>query len=302
MSSQTALRVALEWTPSTNHTGIFLAISQGFYSDLGLDVQIVPLNGIASSKRLATGDVDLALCASESLFAFAETGKSQLQAIYAVFQGDIGAVASTTVQHMRDLSDKSYGSYDARYENAVIRAMVDKDGGDASKVQFVKQQGSASLFDAMKQGGVDATWVFVPWEGVEAEMEGAQVKLFDPADYDIPYGYSLVVARNASAKKLNDGVLRNFVKASRKGYELAKKDIDAAVQALEPHCSRPRRFLHGSQTRINALYGDGSQLGTMTESKWQGWITWLEQHGMMRTGSVEASGLFTNEFHPKDPD
>lgn len=43
------------------------------------------------------------------------------------------------------------------------------------------------------QGGADATWVFMPWEGVLARRAGVELHAFNPEAY-LDYGYSPVVA------------------------------------------------------------------------------------------------------------
>ena len=36
------VRFALDWTPNTNHTGIYVAAAKGWYRDAGVDLQILP--------------------------------------------------------------------------------------------------------------------------------------------------------------------------------------------------------------------------------------------------------------------
>jgi len=36
------LTIALDWTPNTNHTGFYVAKGMGWYSEVGLDVDIIP--------------------------------------------------------------------------------------------------------------------------------------------------------------------------------------------------------------------------------------------------------------------
>ena len=45
----TKVTFCLDWTPNTNHTGIYAAKALGYYEDAGLDVEIVqpPENGAA---------------------------------------------------------------------------------------------------------------------------------------------------------------------------------------------------------------------------------------------------------------
>lgn len=303
MPATTTIRVALDWTPNTIHSGLFIAQARGLYSSAGLDVQLLPPDEDYSkspAKRLETGEVDLAICPSESCIAYAESGKMQLQAIYAILQRDASAIVSTKLNSVAQLGEgKVYGSYNARYEDAIVRSMVTTDGGNGDGVKIERQQGKLSLFEATKSGEIDATWVFVPWEGVEAELDGTKANYFRPNDYDIPYGYSPVIARKVGAGGVDDAVLKKFVKATREAYETVELDAKKGVQALKPHC-RPERseeFLDKSQAAINKFYSDGSQLGTMSEQKWTTWLTWLEEQKMLQPGVVQAKSLYTNEFH-----
>jgi len=303
MSTPTTIRVALDWTPNTIHTGLFLAQARGLYSSAGLDVQLLsPDEDYSKSpaKRLEHGEVDLAICPSESCVAYAESGKMHLQAIYAILQRDASAIVATKLNRVAELGDgKVYGSYNARYEDAIVKAMVTRDGGNGDGVKIERQQGKLSLFEATKSGKIDATWVFVPWEGVEAELDGTAANYFRTEDFEIPYGYSPVIARNATTGGVDGEVLKKFVKATREAYESIELDAKVGVQALKPHC-RPERseeFLKKSQENINKFYSDGSQLGTMSEQRWETWISWLEEQKMVQAGSVKVDSLFTNEFH-----
>lgn len=223
-----------------------------------------------------------------------------LQAIYAILQGDASAIMSTTLRSPRELGEGGvYGSYDARYEVAIVKDVVEKDGGNGEGVKIVRPNGNVSMFEAVKKGEIDATWVFVPWEGVEAELEGKEFCYFRMEDFGIEYGYSHVIARKVGEGGVDEDVLRRFVKATRLGYEAALSDVGTAMESLRAHC-RPQRsveMLSKSQERINQFYGDGSQLGTMSEERWKTWIAWLEEKKIMEPNAVEVGKLFTNEFH-----
>ena len=305
---KTTLRVALDWTPNTIHTGLFLAQHLGLYSSAGLDVQLLspdPAYATSPAKQLEQGAADLAICPSESCIAYAENGKMHLQAIYAILQRDASAIYSKGLERVGELGSggKVYGSYNARFEDAIVRAVVERDGGKGEAVEIQRETGRLSLFEAARKGEVDATWVFVPWEGVEAELEGVEGRYFRLEEYGVPYGYSPVIARRADGKEgeaVSGEVLRKFVEATREAYEIVSKDVKAGVEALRPFC-RPERseeFLVKSQERINEFYEDGSgRLGSMSEAKWRSWIAWLGEQKMLEAGAVKVDSIFTNEFH-----
>ena len=59
------ITVVLDWTPNTNHTGIYVALEKGYFKEMGLDVDIIqpPEDGatplVASGKAQFGIDLDL---------------------------------------------------------------------------------------------------------------------------------------------------------------------------------------------------------------------------------------------------
>ena len=45
------VRLALDWTPNTNHTGFFVAKANGWYDDAGVDLQVLPVCDARRRKR-----------------------------------------------------------------------------------------------------------------------------------------------------------------------------------------------------------------------------------------------------------
>lgn len=61
-SPRTPIKVALDWTPNTIHSGLFIAKEAGIYENRGLDVQLLPPDADYSktpAKRVEGGEVDL---------------------------------------------------------------------------------------------------------------------------------------------------------------------------------------------------------------------------------------------------
>lgn len=305
MPSPATIRIALDWTPNTIHSGLFIAQAKRLYLEAGLDVQLLspdPSYSTTPARRLEAGQVELAICPSESCIAYAESGKTKLEAIYAILQKDASAIVSigSSFSSLKDLQSGKYGSYNARYEDHIVRAMVNADGGDGNQVTIENTKGKLSLFDELKAGTVDATWIFLPWEGVEAHQEGVKLNVFRTEDYGVPYGYSPVIARNASSNTgISDDALQRFVKATREGYEIALRDPDAAVQALREHCvpTRSDEFLLASQKDINKYYQDHGDLGYMENAKWDTWLKWLKERKLVAKQDLSADDLFSVKYH-----
>ena len=59
--------VSLDWTPNTNHTGLYVALAKGYYADAGLNVKIVqPPEGDAIAA-CSSGQVQFGSHLSSSL-------------------------------------------------------------------------------------------------------------------------------------------------------------------------------------------------------------------------------------------
>ena len=47
-AAQEKLSVALDWTPNTNHVGLYVAQAKGWFEEAGLDVDILPYTDTSS--------------------------------------------------------------------------------------------------------------------------------------------------------------------------------------------------------------------------------------------------------------
>jgi NitT/TauT family transport system substrate-binding protein len=176
--------------------------------------------------------------------------------------------------------------------------MVTNDGGNGKSIQLEKSEGKLSMFEAVKEGRIDATWIFLPWEGVEAETEGVETKVFKLADYGVPYGFSPVIARNAGSSPSED-VLAAFGAATREGYQHAIDHPDDAAEVLGDVVTpaRSKDFLSRSQASINEYYSDGNKLGFMDPAKWSDFVSWLRKQDLLQgPNDIKDVDIFTNEF------
>ena len=67
--AQEKITFCLDWTPNTNHTGLYVAQAKGYYEEAGLDVEIVqpPENGAA--LMCAAGQAQFAIEAQDTMAA-----------------------------------------------------------------------------------------------------------------------------------------------------------------------------------------------------------------------------------------
>jgi NitT/TauT family transport system substrate-binding protein len=309
------LELALDWTPNTNHTGIFVAEAEGYFADAGLDVAIrSPAEddyAETPAKRVATGKSDLAIAPSESAISYhTHPDYPDLTAVAAVCQRDTSAIVTlgdSGIDRPAELDGRTYASYDARFEDHIVRQLIRNDGGDGD-IEIVTPP-KLGIPNTLLDGSADATWVFMPWEGLLAERDGIELKAFRLDDYGVPYGYTPTLLAAPETIESDAGLLADVLDAIGRGYEFAAANPVSAADLLcrsgeGPHLD-DREFVRESQRRIApASLTDDGDWGVMARKRWADFVDWLVEEGILTTldgeqlgfADVSPDALFTNEF------
>ena len=307
----TPIRLALDRTPNTNHTGFYVALAKGAYKDAGLDVQIISPDEenyqTMPARRVAQSDAHLAITPSESVISYQSNGVP-LVAVATLLARDISAIMTlkeSGIDRPSELDGKVYASYGARYEEDLIRQLVQNDGG---RGQFVAHKMPwAGIWRALLTREVDAAWFWLTWEGVKADIEGVDLNQFLFDEYEIPYSYNPVLTAHREWIDLNGDALRKFLEATAAGFRYAVKNPDEAARILIKTANHPalsnRNFVEQSQQMVSGYYLDGDgQWGFMHRPIWLSFINWMIRNRMLtdKDGELilqlDVDTLFTNEF------
>src|SRR5256886_15045086 len=128
----TSMDLALDWTPNTNHTGIYVALAQNWYRAEGIDLRLLPYSASVSPDVLvSTGKADVGVGFTEGVVADAAVGQPVVS-IAAIIQHNTSALvtlASSGLARPRMLDGKTYGAFGAPYETAVVGEIIKRDGG-----------------------------------------------------------------------------------------------------------------------------------------------------------------------------
>src|SRR5260370_16223787 len=72
----TNMNLALDWTPNTNHTGIYVALAQNWYRAEGIDLHLLPYSANVSPDVLvSSGKADVGVSATEVIVTDAAVGQ-----------------------------------------------------------------------------------------------------------------------------------------------------------------------------------------------------------------------------------
>jgi NitT/TauT family transport system substrate-binding protein/putative hydroxymethylpyrimidine transport system substrate-binding protein len=168
--------VALDFTPNAAHAPIFAAGSPGPERPTVRIAIRQPTSSTDSLKLLLTGRADLAVLDIHDLGLARERGED-LVGVGALVNRQLAAViAGPGVRRPRDLEGRRVGVTGLPSDDAVLRAVVERDGGDFDRVRRVTIGFSA--VPSLVARKVDAVTAFWNVEGVALHARGVRTHEF----------------------------------------------------------------------------------------------------------------------------
>lgn len=223
--------LALDFTPNAVHAGIYAATREGEDSKRGLalDVQ-APSASTDSLRLLASGEADLAVVDIHDLGLARERG-ADLIGVGALVQRPLAAViARSGVERPRDLEGRRVGVTGLPSDEAVLRAVVQSDGGDLDEVQQVTI-GFSAVRDLLA-GNVDAATAFWNAEGVTLRERGVDTSEFRVDDFGAPSYPELVLAARRETVAEERTLIEDTLAALAAGTESALAERERAAAEI----------------------------------------------------------------------
>lgn len=299
------LTIALDWTPNTNHAGLFLAQQQGLYAAAGLEVALLsPAQdeyATTPARRLVAGEVDLAVASSETVLSYRTAAVPvELTAVAALLQQDTSAIAvlaASGIERPAQLDGRIYASYQARFEDRIVAELVKWDGGQGHLL--LEYPPKLDIWNRLLQGQAAATWIFLGWEGAQAKLADVALRTFALADYGIPYGYTPILVSSPPVLASKRAAIARFLQVTGAGYRQAVTDPAAAAQRLAQTGLPAFTDVPFVQTSLELLQPyfltAAGEWGQMDLLKWAAFVAWLEATGLLvPTAHTVPDKLFIN--------
>ena len=300
----TKITFVLDWTPNTNHTGLYVAQEKGYFADAGLSVEIVQPPEGGAEVLVASGKAQFGVSFQDSL-APALVGDNALpvSAVAALIQHNTSGIISRKGEGMetpKGMEGKKYATWEGPIELETIRKVVEADGGDYSKVELIPSTVTDEV-SALKTKSVDAIWIFYGWAGVKTELAGIDTDYFAFADIDpvLDYYTPVVISSNAFLEE-NPETAKAFLAALAKGYEDAIADPEKAADILcKAAPELDKELVLASQKYLSAQYkAEVERWGYIDPTRWNAFYNWLNEKGLSDPKLPENVG-FTNDYLPE---
>jgi ABC-type nitrate/sulfonate/bicarbonate transport system substrate-binding protein len=293
--------VVLDWTPNTNHTGLYVAQDKGYFEEEGLDVEIIMPGEAGADQLVASGKADFGVSYQESITQARVQGVP-LVSIAAVIQHNTSGFASPVEKNIaspKDFAGKTYGGWGSPVEKSVISSLMRQENADVDNVSIVNM-GDTDFFTAVKRD-IDFAWIYYGWTGIEAELRGEKINMIYLTDYseNLDY-YTPVLATNEEKLKSNPDQVKKFLKAVSKGYEFAiENPTEAADSLIEAAPDLDQELVKKSQEWLASRYQDDApRWGEQKQEVWENYANWMFENELLEK-QLDAKAAFTNNYLPE---
>lgn len=299
-SELTPVKFALDWTPNTNHTGIYVAKEKGFFEEQGLDVEILMPGEVGVNQLLGSGKVDFGISYQEGLTQARAEGLP-LVSIAAVIQHNTAGYASPVekdITEPKDFEGKKFGAYGSDLEQAMMKTIMEQNNADIDEVDFITT-GDSDFFVAVERD-VDFSLVYYAWTGIEAEIRGVDLNMVYLADFSEKLDfYTPIIATSEEMIEKDSETVEAFTHAAVKGYEYAIENPEEAADILiESEPDLDPELVKRSQEWLSPRYqDDADQFGIQEKERWENFAEFMLENKIIDE-PVDVGEAFTNEFLP----
>lgn len=300
----TKITFCLDWTPNTNHTGIYAAQALGYFEVAGLDVSIVqpPENGAV--LMCAAGQAEFAVDAQDTMAASLDLDEPLgVTAVAAMIQHNTSGILSRAgdgITSPKGLAGKTYSTWESPIEMAMIKYCMEQEGASFDDLTLIPNDITDEPA-ALAAHQTDAVWVFYGWSGVNSEVEGVDCDYWNFSDIapELDYYTPVLLANNEFLEK-DPETAKAFLDAARRGYEYAiENPKEAADMLIEGDSTGSLKgsedLVYASQEWLSSKYiDDAEQWGVIDPERWDAFYGWLYENELT-SHDLRTMG-YTNDY------
>lgn len=292
------VELVLDWTPNTNHTGIYTAIEKGYFQEVGIDLTVVqpPEDGaelLVGSHRAQFG------ISFQDTLASSFVQNIPVTAIAAILQHNTSGILSLKEKNItspKQLMDHNYATWNLPIEQAILQKSVELDGGAFSRVEKIPNT-VTDIISALSTT-IDSVWVYEGWDKVAADNYGLETNYWAFKDIHPVFDYyTPVLIANNEVIAQNPDLVKRFMSAITKGYQYSAQNPEESAKILLKYAPElDEKLVINSQKIVSTYYVDeGVPFGYIDPTRWNNFYEWLNENNLV-DGVLETDKGFTNEF------
>ncbi|MPX41878.1 ABC transporter substrate-binding protein, partial [Moraxella catarrhalis] len=208
------LIIALDWVPNTNHTGLYVALDQGYFKEAGFDAKIVQPSEDSTSTLVANKRADFGVYFQPNMVKRLNKGEP-ITAVAAITQhssAGLLSLAKLGADKPQDLQGERYSTWEDPVDDAVVEQIV---GTPLKKIPGE----STDATTALRMNQFDYIMAYYSWDGIHADIKGVDTNFFYLKDADPIFDYyaPLLIANNDELKN-HPEKYKKALAAIKQGY------------------------------------------------------------------------------------
>lgn len=178
------LIIALDWVPNTNHTGLYVALENGYFKNQGFDVKIVQPSEDSASTLVANNRADLGVYFQPNMVKRLNKGEPIVAVATIVQHNNAGLLSlkSLGASTPKDLHGKLYSTWEDPVDDATVAEIV---GKPLHKIPGE----STDATTALKMNQFDYILAYYSWDGIHAGLKGEPTNFFYLKDHNPAFDY-----------------------------------------------------------------------------------------------------------------
>lgn len=282
--SLTEITVVLDWTPNTNHSGLYAAQKMGYYEEAGLKVNIVQPPEDGAMALIAGGKAEFGIGFQDAM-APALCEELDIVALAAVTQHNLSGIISKKdkgITAFRNMEGATYATWGSPIEQMILKYCMEKQGGDFKKLKMIDST-VTDVLTALDTDMIDTVWVYEYWDVVKARVEGYDYNYIDFKMVDDTMDYYTPVI--ISAEKYIDEnyeTAKSFIAATKRGYEYCSRHYEEAAEILldaDPTLDE-NLVVASAEFMADKYVDENGSWGRIDEERWNKFYSWLYEEGL----------------------
>ena len=302
--SSSVLTYNMAWLPQGSQAGFVVADDRGFYSDAGIEVEIVRgFGGIRTVNEVARGIFDFGY-GDPVAVALNRLNGGQTRLIGSINSQHPGGLCFVADRHEiespEDLQGLTIGGGQSSPMQAFVPAWLELNGISRDSITLL-QMDPAVVDAALIEGSIDVCecWrgsnrAFLEHRALEA---GVSIRAIDYRDFGIDmYGSGIVASEQILAERPD--VVRDFLVATYRGYAWALAHPEDAAEIMKRHYPILNDEITLQQiVETNELTGGEESLGILNPERMRTSMAFLER-AFDLGGNVNTLDIYTPDFLP----
>ncbi len=309
-ANDATLRLQLSWSHQFEFAGFYAAAKNGYFRDVGLEVEIRPWDGQYSLEALEQGKIDIAIVGNPVLQRLAEGQKLQL--LGATFQHS--PLVFLTREPILNLRSDLRGKRVMGADTFELQALLQRAGLSEQDILRIPHDRTIQSFI---DGKVDLFTAFATNQPFALREKNIPFWVLDPKSYGIDGYQDLWVIRRQDAQA-RPQVFARFRQAAIRGWQYALAHPDEIIDYIHDELGSPksraqlRNEMEASlplidsgehplgtvdPQRLRALFSQMVSLGMITRAQWAA-LDWERLIFSERITQLTPAELQWIEDHP----